>query len=165
MKDITQSQVLSSGDDEQKQSLTDPDRPSFSRQYSVAFSEPPQVIFPDPSIQHKETLSSFTEDEGSRHFGETEGVGSELPQLPLLQESQQQVQEEASMDLDTPMYGFESPRQAEVFGEFSWNSLCLAINKNYVKQGEAFAPYHATSWYTVLCTCCTRDAEFILWLM
>ena len=109
--------MLSSGDDEQKQSLTDPDRPSFSRQYSVAFSEPPQVIFPDPSIQHKETLSSFTEDEGSRHFGETEGVGSELPQLPLLQESQQQVQEEASMDLDTPMYGFESPRQAEVFGD------------------------------------------------
>jgi len=85
MKDITQSQVLSSGDDEQKQSLTDPDRPSFSRQYSVAFSEPPQVIFPDPSLQHKETLSSFTEDEGSRHFGETEGVGAELPQLPLLQ--------------------------------------------------------------------------------
>jgi len=162
MKDITQSQVLSSGDDEQKQSLTDPDRPSFSRQYSVAFSETPQVIFPDPSLQHKETLTSFTEDE---HSGEMEGVGSELPQLPLLQGSQQQVQEDASMDLDTPMYGFESPRQAEVFGQFSWNSLCLAVNKNYVKQGEACAPCHATSWCTVLCTCCSCDAEFILWLM
>ena len=139
LKDITQSQVLSSGDDEQKQSMTDPDRPSFSRQYSVAFSETPQVILP-----YKETLSPFTEDEDDRHSRETlEGVASELPQLPVLHESRQHAQDEASMDLDTPMYGFESPRQAEVFGQFSWNSLCLAVNRNYVKQGEACGPCHA----------------------
>lgn len=31
-------------------------------------------------------------------------------------------------------YGFEPPRSMEVFGVGSWNSLCLALNVNFLQE-------------------------------
>ena len=135
MKDITQSQVLSSVDDEQKQSPNDHEHLSCSQQHSL--SETPHAISPNLTLQHKETLSPFTEDEDempSRRTLEATASG-------LQEESQQHGWEEASMEESA--YGFESPRPVNIFGPSSWNSLCLAVNKNLVTQSELYAPHHA----------------------
>lgn len=132
MKDITQSQVLSSVDDEQKQS---PERLSSSQQHSL--SETPHIVSPSFTLQHKETLSSFTEDEDKMPSKET----MEVIASGLQRESQQHGWEDASME--ESVYGFESPRPVRLFGPISWNSLCLAVNKNLVTQSEVYAPHHA----------------------
>ena len=61
----------------------------------------------------------------------------------LQKESQQHDWEDTSMDLEESVYGFESPRPVTIFGPSSWNSLCLAVNKNLVTQSEVYAPCHA----------------------
>ena len=135
MKDITQSQVLSSVDDEQKQSPNDHEHQGCSRQHSL--SDTPHAISPNLTLQHKETLSPFTEDEdGMPSRGTLEATAPRLQE-----ESQQHGWEEASME--ESVYGFESPRPVNIFGQSSWNSLCLAVNKNLVTQSELYAPHHA----------------------
>ena len=134
MKDITQSQVLSSVDDEQKQS---PEHLSSSQQHSL--SETPCIVSPNFTLQHKKTLSPFTEDEDKMPSRET----MEVTASGLQKESQQHDWEDTSMDLEESVYGFESPRPVTIFGPSSWNSLCLAVNKNLVTQSEVYAPHHA----------------------
>ena len=143
MKDITQSQVLSSVDDEQKQSPNDHEHQGCSRQHSL--SDTPHAISPNLPLQHKETLSPFTEDEDEMPSrGTLEATASGLQE-----ESQQHGWEEANME--ESVYGFESPRPVNIFGPSSWNSLCLAVNKNLVTQSELYAPHHAIQ--TAYSTC------------
>ena len=139
MKDITQSQVLSSVDDEQKQSPNDHEHLSCSQQHSLG--ETPHAISPNLTLQHKETLLPSTEDKPSRGT-------LEAPASGLQEESQQHGWEEASME--ESVYGFESPRPVKVFGPSSWNSLCLAVNKNLVTQSEVYAPHHVIQ---TMCAC------------
>ena len=130
MKDITQSQVLSSVDDEQKQSPNDHEHLGCSRQHFL--SDTPHAISPNLPLQHKETLSPFTEDEDEMPSrGTLEARASRLQE-----ESQQHGWEEANME--ESVYGFESPRPVNIFGPSSWNSLCLAVNKNLVTQSELY---------------------------
>ena len=144
MKDITQSQVLSSVDDEQKQSPNDHEHLSCSQQHSL--SETPHTISPNLTLQHKETLPPFTEDEDEMPSrGTLEATASGLQE-----ESQQHGWEKTSME--ESVYGFESPRPVNIFGPSSWNSLCLAVNKNLVTQSELYAPHHAIQ---TMCACHT----------
>ena len=137
MKDITQSQVLSSADDEQKQSLSE--AAVYSRRMSVTFNDTPQ-----PPAAGRDLLSPFSEGDEEKVLSKDTAVlehasAGGRPALHSLSGSQQKESKESTASLDAAsVYGFERPRAADVFGAISWNSLCLAVNKNFVKPGLCY---------------------------
>ena len=114
---ITQSQVLTSSDDEREQQKGQTEA-SCSRQHSVTFDEPPSKIHQyelPPSIAEVPSKSELI---AKKQYP----TSTEEAHLPR--------------DIATPdasVYGFETPRPLELYGPCSWNSLTLAVNSNLVK--------------------------------
>lgn len=105
-KDITQSQLLSSADEQSHADIRGGSQ--------------------HPLIGEVQTTQVVTPTNGSGRVSHS--LTQNDAHSPVL------VGEGDSLKMST--YGFEAPRPAEVFGPCSWNSLCLAVNTNLVGKGE-----------------------------
>ncbi len=140
LKDIAQSQLLSSVDDDELR----PSPPAevgeggtntstnisseypYSRRQSVTFDETLVAVYPS------KTPPTIAEGDESLSKSDVEDFAQEL----LFDESQaNSSSDKESEDLDASVYGFEPPRPVELFGPCSWNTLTLALNANLVGQG------------------------------
>ena len=133
-RDISQSQVLSEGQD-----ICYSDDVAAQRRPSVTFDE----HLAGTKVQQKGTLPPFSEGEEMQSSADlrprmlpmgTGGVASSMPPPPS---SSPPLPPAAPVsEADVQEYGFLPRRPTEVFGDCSWNALPLAISSNLVKAKE-----------------------------
>lgn len=155
MDAIICSQILSEGLDASHEGTT------TQRRASVTFSEPPLAPKGQKQVK-KDTLSPFREQDEDGSLAQRDFLfHAPPPSPPLLEDAMSEVAqnlvtlEEAAICKE---YGFEPPRQVEVFGSCSWNVLPLAVGTSLV---EHISDSGEGNWLTITDECMCLKSSYL----